>query len=466
MSRRDDTRPEIRVGGFWLSTIAPNGWGDLRHATRVRGSWEMSWQMPFERNWRHPALVGGARVDLRLGAGTLWTGTLEEPDWDESQFVAIGACRDAETAIALDAAGNASTKPNEVIDAAIARGVLSWTRVDNIGTTAVGSPDDAGTLVYLDSVLDAWEQENNSRIRVNGQRQVVIAPTSESNPTYYVTPGSGVLGMAVEERVDRIFVRYIDAITGARATASYPATTPAGGNEAAEDIRDRGPMSAARAQSIAQGMWSDLRGMAGWTNGLRLLHGQVTNKGGVPVDLALIKAGDAIRLLGVPDPRGLGHHTDVVIGDTDYNWTDDEIQVNPVGMAARDEESTLEQVGNLAVDAVQKAKAVPVADTNWIALTSSLGGVAASYRVKDGEVTVRLTGTATSMASGANVAVVTSANGLPVGTRPASNTWTGGFVAGGLGGMGVNTDGSVFVRHEAGAARSGTVAIQIPLLIG
>ncbi len=357
MTRRTATRPDVRVGGFWLSTIAPAGWGELVHSTRVRGSLEVSWQMPLERNWRHPALTAGAPVDLRLGPATLWPGILEEPDWDEGRFVAVGAHRAAEGKLALDASRNASTRPNEVVDAAIARGALPWTRVANLGNTPVGSPDDAGSLVYIDSVLDAWEQENGTRLRVNDQRQLVVAPISETNPTWYVTPGSGVLGAAGEKSVAVVFVRFINSATGLRDTASYP-PSPAAGSEGAEDIRDRGPMTLAKATSIAESIWSELRGKAGWTNGLRLTYGQVTTPGGIEVDLALIKAGDTVRLLDVPDPRGLTQHTDVVIGDTEYDWTDDEIQINPVGMAARDEESVLEQVGNLAVDASRAAKAV------------------------------------------------------------------------------------------------------------
>ena len=41
MSRRTVTRPEIRVGGFWLSSIVPQGWGRLRHATRRCTSWAL-----------------------------------------------------------------------------------------------------------------------------------------------------------------------------------------------------------------------------------------------------------------------------------------------------------------------------------------------------------------------------------------------------------------------------------------
>lgn len=84
MSRRTATRPEVRVGGFWLSSIAPQGWGQLEHSTRTNGSWQASWTIPIVRTWRHPALVYGAKVEVFLGPICIWSGTLEEPNWDSA----------------------------------------------------------------------------------------------------------------------------------------------------------------------------------------------------------------------------------------------------------------------------------------------------------------------------------------------------------------------------------------------
>lgn len=353
MSRRTATRPEVRVGGFWLSSIVPQGWGELKHSTRTNGGWQASWAIPNTKTWRHPALVYGARVEICLGPVVIWSGTLEEPDWDAGEFIALGACRDGETAMALDGSGNSSTVPNTVIDAAITRGVLSWTRVGDFGTTAVG--DSTAGLVTIQSVLDAWAQKNGSRWVVNEQRQLIISPVSESTPKWFIVPGSGVLGSASEERADRVFVRYIDSTTGARATASYPASTPAGGIEKPKDLTDRGAMSSTQALAEATAIWNELAGRNGFTNGWTLTNGQITTVGGGTADGALVKAGDTVAALGLPDARGIAHNTLVVLGDTDYDWEDDELQANPTGIAARDTESVLEQVGNLAVDAMAAA---------------------------------------------------------------------------------------------------------------
>lgn len=363
MTRRTATRPEVRLtvngAAFWLSSIVPRegGWGGLKHSTRTNGSWQVSWTIPTVRDWRHPALVYGALVDLFLGPICIWAGSLDEPNWDSGEFVALGACRDAETNPGLTPTGDASTVPNVVVDTAITDGGLpGWTRVGSLGTTPVGQPDEVGGLVSIASILDAAAQEASAGTRwvVNERRQVSMSPVDESKPTWYVTPGSGVLGSAAEERADRVYVRYIDATTGRRATAFYPPTGTARVKKPA-DITDRGPKSPAQAVAIAQDEWSKLQGRSGWTNGLTLGAGQITTPGGVEVDLALVKAGDTLRLLGVPDARGLAQNTDVVLAETDYDWTEDQLQANPVGIAARDETSVLEQVGNLAVDASSRA---------------------------------------------------------------------------------------------------------------
>lgn len=359
MSRRTDSRPEVKItaGGVTLplSSIVPKdrGWGELEHSTRTNGGWEVSWTIPIVRGWTHPALVRGARVDLMLGPTTIVPATLDEPDWDSGRFTALGACREAERAVALDGSGNSSTAPNTVIDAAIARGVLTWTRVADFGTTAVG--DANGGVPTVKSILDAWALKNNSRWFVNAQRQLVILPVDEATAKWLVVPGSGVLGSSSDERADRIFARYIDSTTGQRATAAYPAATPAGGDERTMDLTDRGAMSAAAAQGIAQAKWTELQGRSGWTNGLTLANGQVTTVGGATADLALIAGGDTVCLLGVADVRGVNQNTNVVLAETAYKWEDDEGQLNPVGLAARDQEGALEQIGNLAVDALTKA---------------------------------------------------------------------------------------------------------------
>lgn len=348
-ARTPITRPEVRIDGWWMSGIAP--WGDLHTSTRLTGDWQASWSMirdPRKRLQRHPALVYGAAVEVKIGPATVWVGSLTEPDWDSGEVVALGAPREAEGALSLTATGTMTTKPNTAIDQAISRGALSWTRPSSsdFGNTAIGQADGAGDLKSVARLLDARAEDVDNPIgwRVDRRRVLHAVADDETDPDWFITPGAGEMGAADDERVDRMFVRFSDSgAGGALATASYPAATPAGGIERGADITGRGQVTATKAGKIAEGIWRKMNGNSGWTNGLSVNRSQVTTPGGIAANLALIKAGDAMRLLGVPDPRGLAHHVDVVIGETDYDWTAGTIQLNPVGLAARTFEAVLEE---------------------------------------------------------------------------------------------------------------------------
>lgn len=344
--RRPVTRPEIRIGDWWMSGIAP--WGDLRTSTRLVGDWQASWQIvrhPRRRLLRHPALVAGARVTVMLGPEPVWTGSLVEPDWDSGELTALGVARQADTALCLTAGGSMTTKPNVAIDQAISRGAWDVVRGHDFGSTAIGEADGAGSLKYVAQLLDAWaeDDDNPDRWYVDTRRVLRAATTDESNPQWFITPGVGELGVAGTERVDRVFLRYYDSTDSNNLkTASYPASTPAGGVERGVDATVLGPITPTQAGKRAEGIWRKMKGKPGWTNGLTLLPGQIATPGGVPVHPALVRAGGAARLLGAPDPRGLAHHLDVVTGDTELEWDALRLQVNPVGLADRTFEAVLE----------------------------------------------------------------------------------------------------------------------------
>ncbi|KAB2808305.1 hypothetical protein F9L07_22585 [Pimelobacter simplex] len=349
---RNRFRPELRVGGYLLSGIVR--WDGLKHSGDLNGDVDLSARIIFKNDWRHPALRDKAPVELMRGPACLWAGTLVEPDWDAGTIGAVGASRDAENAMALDALGNASTKPNEVIDAAINRGALSWKRVGDFGNTEVGEPGSGLTTVR--SVLDAWATKNGQSWHVDSRRRLIIIPAVETSINWLVTPGSGVLGASGTERVDVVFVRYTNKTTGRRDTASYPAVSPTRPVEKPKEIFDRGPLLPAEAVAIATGLWNEANaGRAGWTNGLKLSAGQVTNLGGREADLAFVRAGQGMALRSVPDPRGLSRNTSIVIGDIEVDWADGTIQANPKGLAAQDEQSALDSVAELASQALAQA---------------------------------------------------------------------------------------------------------------
>lgn len=349
---RNRFRPELRVGGYLLSGIVR--WDGLKHSGDLNGDVDLSARIIFKNGWRHPALRDKAPVELMRGPTPLFAGTLVEPDWDAGTIAAIGASRDAENALALDALGNASTKPNEAIDAAITRGALSWKRVGDFGTTEVG---EAGSgLTTVRSVLDAWATKTGQTWHVDSRRRLIIIPAVESAINWLVTPGSGVLGASGTERVDVVFVRYQNKTTGRRDTASYPAVSPTRPVEKPKEIFDRGPLLPAEAVAIAAGLWAENNsGRAGWTNGLKVSRGQVTNLGGREADLAFVRAGQGMALRAVPDPRGVARNTSVVLGDVEFDWATGDLQANPKGLAAQDEQSALDSVAELATQALVQA---------------------------------------------------------------------------------------------------------------
>ncbi|KAB2807979.1 hypothetical protein F9L07_25250 [Pimelobacter simplex] len=349
---RNRFRPELRVGGYRLSGIVR--WDSLKHSGDLNGDVDLSARIIFKNDWRHPALRDKAPVELMRGPACLWAGTLVEPDWDAGTIGAVGASRDADNAMALDALGNASTKPNEVIDAAINRGALSWKRIGDFGNTEVGEPGSGLTTVR--SVLDAWATKNGQTWHVDSRRRLIIIPAVETSINWLVTPGSGILGASGTERVDVVFVRYTNKTTGRRDTASYPAVSPTRPVEKPKEIFDRGPLLPAEAVAIATGLWAEANaGRSGWTNGLNLSAGQVTNLGGREADLAFVRAGQGMALRSVPDPRGLSRNTSIVLGDVEFDWAAGDLQANPKGLAAQDEQSALDSVAELASRALTQA---------------------------------------------------------------------------------------------------------------
>ncbi|AIY15852.1 hypothetical protein [Pimelobacter simplex] len=387
---RNRFRPELRVGGYCLSGIVR--WDGLKHSGDLNGDVDLSARIIFKNDWRHPALRDKAPVELMRGPACLWAGTLVEPDWDAGTIGAVGASRDAENAMALDALGNASTKPNEVIDAAINRGALSWKRVGDFGNTEVGEPGSGLTTVR--SVLDAWATKNGQAWHVDSRRRLIIIPAVETAISWLVTPGSGVLGASGTERVDVVFVRYTNKTTGRRDTASYPAVSPTRPVEKPKEIFDRGPLLPAEAVAIATGLWAEANaGRAGWTNGLKLSAGQVANLGGREADLAFVRAGQGMALRSVPDPRGLSRNTSVVLGDVEFDWAAGDLQANPKGLAAQDEQSALDSVAELATSAITRANAgapgnpipaISVYKTSGQTLTAGVSTVVTMDTIRNG----------------------------------------------------------------------------------
>ena len=336
----------LRVDGVWVETVAAIGDVEIRWTRN--GPDEATWSMALRDNDRPTFLRRGARVEIFAGARSVFPGALGQPDWDSKQFAAIGAARLGESAQCLTAAGAVTSKPNTAFDQAAARGVVPWTRVDNFGNADIAGPEGDGSHDDPDpgsvnDLADLWALEEDSQWRVTDDLRMVIAPEDEDAPKWFILPNAGELGVSDDETVDRVFLRYFDSTANRNRTVSYPAVTPAGGSERRASVVSRGAMSAARATTIAAGIYRKaLAGRAGWTNGVELMEEQIRTAGGLAANPALIRGGDTARLLGAADPRHPGcRWLDFVIDEAIWRPADRQIQLNPVGLAARTWEQIL-----------------------------------------------------------------------------------------------------------------------------
>ncbi|MCG8154554.1 hypothetical protein GUY44_29060, partial [Pimelobacter simplex] len=110
-------------------------------------------------------------------------------------------------------------------------------------------------------------------------------------------------------------------------------------------------------------------------------------------DLAFVRAGQGMALRSVPDPRGLSRNTSVVLGDVEFDWAAGDLQANPKGLAAQDEQSALDSVAELATSAITRANAgapgnpipaISVYKTSGQTLTAGVSTVVTMDTIRNG----------------------------------------------------------------------------------
>ena len=322
--------------GWWGEPVITHRW--------PLGCWEMTWEMNLPSYQRPATLRAGAEAEAFSAGTCVWSGLLLEPNWNSQEFVAAGHAREAERTLCLDWVGGSTSTPDVAIDRGIAAGALHWIRPASLSNVPFGESDATDQLNYVGALLDAWSLEAGAKWAVGPDRRVGIGvdPTA---PAWHVMPDSGVLGVADEEYVSAVFGRY-QTEAGAYDTVSvFSATQPAGSRESGIDLTGKGRLTTARAQATVQGILDQMGARTGWTNGVTVTSGQITSPGGTPANLALVRAGQMVRLQALRDQRGLSASTDIVVGESIWKPTDDLITLNPVGLAARDLSSIVERAG-------------------------------------------------------------------------------------------------------------------------
>lgn len=352
-SPRDQPEATLYVDGISLDCVVP--WGDLEITDRRAGNWSLSWSTALATGIRPEEFRRGVKVEAYAGAALRWAGIQDEPDFNSGIFTATGMARLGEGAECLTPAGAVTSKLNTALDAAIARGVVPWVRGSDMGNTDIAGPPggpgvadpDPGKLTDLMTASDIqWSGLNSQTAQsfITPEGLVSSRIENESKPTWLILPGADELGVAGENVTDRVFLRYQDSTAGVARTASYPATTPPNGIERKASIVHLGPMTAADATARAEGMYlRALQGRTGWTNGLLLRPGQVIDTGGLWADFSMIRPGQAVLLQDQPDPRGVSSDTNVLIDETVWRPGRLELQLNPVGLAARTWEQVMEE---------------------------------------------------------------------------------------------------------------------------
>lgn len=343
------TQPEVFIDGVPLSAVV--AWGDLETTTRISGDWTATWGLiapPRSHIQKNPLFRPRARVEVKVGPLTVWLGYLNRPDWDSGQLTAIGLCRQAEGAVAvINSTLQTTSNPNTAIGQAIARGALTWRWSGSIhGKSVLGDTGQAEQFDSIAQLLDAAGEQLGWRWHVDRSGYLRTLPYPlEVDPEWFITPDTVELGSTSAEQVDRVMVRYADsAASSALKSASYPATTPAGGFEKAVSLANQNAITTARATAIAKGLYDRTQGQPGWTNGVEVSPAQVMTPGGLPAPLPLIRAGHSIRLLGLPDVRSSALHTDVAIAETTYRWSENVIQLNPEGLVADGLDAAIEAI--------------------------------------------------------------------------------------------------------------------------
>lgn len=329
----------VKIGGAWLSSLA--AYGPVTVEFGEHGSEAASWEM--DSTFRHPLLRGSQTVQIYDGGFPIWSGRLVEPG-SGGEFSALGAWRQAETALAMNTSNVPTTVPNDAIAGAVSRGEISWTGTVSAATWGGTNPDPKMTLATL---LDGYADEAGLRWYVTPANTV----TTQADPTtpQWLVPHA-VAGRGLTPADDDFATHLVGTyLTGtstysSRTIGSASSATVFGRRTKWVDLTPMGVISAARADSVLTGMFLLSGARMGWGEGLELSRSQITTMGGTLAPLAQISSLQMIRLAGTIDTSRanlLSAYTDIVIGTSRYTDGSDEITLTPMGYAPRNLEDVL-----------------------------------------------------------------------------------------------------------------------------
>lgn len=349
---------QVRIDGTWLTSIA--AWGDLAYSHAWPGGCKEASLGLTSRYGAHPRIIRpGAVGELRRGPRVIWSGRLQEPDWNgkDAQLTFQGPSGEGDGYTALDAAGNATINPRVAVEQAIARG-LQWrldASIPNIDM--VGASEEVYTVsglltAFATTVGQRWGVDAHRRVFMAYDRitqNTAIVPTGSTpilGPDYHARPGTADLAVALDNYASHMVVRYDSVTTGLNETAAYPPLGSApsiyeqryGHLEWTKAITSLGPMTEADAIGIAQSIYTLTRQKPGWSNGLALLPGELLTATGQRVDQDTVRENRIIRVHGVRDEITHKPWIDFTTGGTNRIVAEKQLNADPVNLAVRNQE--------------------------------------------------------------------------------------------------------------------------------
>lgn len=354
----------------WLADIGDYGaWGDLSWTTRwgqgASGMFEASWSMPLPADFEHTLLRRGTRVELmdssmRLGSSLVMSEPARGAGYaDPWTFTATGIGREVEgenSWYALDGSNALTPNPATAIDTAIAGG-LAWAGRDaTVPAFDIAVP--AGGLITIGTLLNIVGDNASQRWGVWDDDKVGFRPDPTA-PRWHVTPGSAALGTADDDYASRVLVVFSNSDSGGAIGRVFAENTTVanryGRRTFPVDLTSFPAMSVAVAQGFANGILAKSKARLQWANGLTgLTSNDLLTSGGNPADLTMVQAGDMVRIHGIyNDLLEYNGQTylDIVAGEVKYTDGAQTIDINPLGLAARDLAAVVEDITGMAVDA-------------------------------------------------------------------------------------------------------------------
>ena len=149
-------------------------------------------------------------------------------------------------------------------------------------TAITAEPGDTLTIsalmdAYADSLGRRWAVASDGTVSVGADPQY---------PGIFLAAGIGDLGVSMQRQVTDLFVTYVDSTSLQLARVASPASgsgaTPR--MEKNEDLSRLGPMPAAQAQALADGIMAKVGPEVVFSGGVQVMHELATNDGGTPIE--------------------------------------------------------------------------------------------------------------------------------------------------------------------------------------